>query len=128
MSNISFEAGEGAWSMENQVLQQIYEQPDTELLKLFDEKEKAGLDFETQAWKHPGDFVIRGVTPLEQDKVESKRMPPEEESVRLYFDGGCRKNQGGVGGFICFSPTGECLGGRSLYFGSTVRTSNEAEA
>ena len=55
-------------------------------------------------------------------------MPPEEELVRLYFDGGCNKKKEGVGGFVCFSPTGQCLGGKSLYYGPSIKTNNEAEA
>ena len=64
-----------------------------ELGKLLDSKEEAGLDPEKGMWEHPGDFHITGVLQWELDKVESKRMPPEEESIRLYFDGGYRKKE-----------------------------------
>ena len=39
MTNLSFEAGEGAWAVESKLLRGFYQQPDEELKKLFDDRE-----------------------------------------------------------------------------------------
>lgn len=43
------------------------------------------------------------------------------------FDGGV-KNKLGTGGYVVFSPGGECLWGRACWFGEVAPTSNQAEA
>ena len=50
-----------------------------------------------------------------------------DKVIWIHFDGGHRKEHGGVGGFVAFDPKGYCVGGMSLYFGSRAKTSNEAE-
>ena len=52
---------------------------------------------------------------------------PLDTAHRLYFDGGHRKELGGARGFAYFAPDGTFLRGKSIYFGVSARTNNEAE-
>ena len=59
--------------------------------------------------------------------IESKNLTSLAKAVRVYFNGEYRKEHGGVGELVVFDPRGQCVGGMSLYFGSRVKTSSEAE-
>ena len=61
------------------------------------------------------------------------KLPPYliEGALRLHFDGACRRRQNqamAAGGFIAWAGSGRCEGGRGLFYGEQVQTSNVAEA
>ena len=58
-----------------------------------------------------------------------KRAAPgvdESSAMRVYFDGRSADKLGS-GGFVAFSPTGECLGGAAYNYGAEAGTVNAAE-
>ena len=38
--------------------------------------------------------------------IESRNLPSMAKAIWIYFDGGHRKEHGGVGGFVAFDPNG----------------------
>ena len=72
-------------------------------------------------WKHE-DFVLASVQqPFPVDTVAAS------SSLRIYFDGGCRKGLG-TSGAAAFALNGRLLRAEARYHGEAVPTNNQAEA
>ena len=79
------------------------------------------VDCTIQVWEHE-DFVIASMRqPLPADTVAAS------STLRVYFDGGCRKGLG-TSGATAFAPDRKSLRADACYHGEAVPTNNQVEA
>ena len=94
--------------MQEKALHTVYAQPDEEVEKLIIGKADAGGDPAEGIWSHPGDYTLGGTARAgdEEKMIESRNLPSMDKAIWIHFDGGHRKEHGGVGGFVAFDPKG----------------------
>lgn len=79
---------------------------------------------EEKFWEHEDKQLRR---PTNLNTMKDTALDGQNSCYRLYFDGGCSKHNG-VGGYILYSPDGQCLGGEGKWYGMSAPTNNISEA